>query len=86
MSHPVDSNTWKHIDDMYKDFLVEPQNMSYSFQAIMCVVYNLLPNLCMKPQLTMLTLLIEGLRQPRKDIDIYLQPLLRSCKSYDIKG
>ena len=31
MSHPVDSNTWKHIDDMYKDFLVEPQNMSYSF-------------------------------------------------------
>ena len=52
----------------------------------MCVVYNLLPNLCMKPQLTMLTLLIEGLRQPRKDIDINLQPLLRSCKSYDIKG
>ena len=27
MGHPVDSNAWKHIDDMYKDFSKEPRNV-----------------------------------------------------------
>lgn len=27
IGHGVNSNTWKHVDEMYKDFSKEPQNI-----------------------------------------------------------
>ena len=46
----------------------------------MLVVYNMSPLLCMKDYSTILTLLIPGPRQPRNDIDIYLEPLIEELR------
>ncbi|XP_058100727.1 uncharacterized protein LOC131245347 [Magnolia sinica] len=103
MGHPVDSSTWKFLDNKYKDFSAESRNIrlglatdgfnpfgtlstSYSSWPVMCVTYNLPPKLCMKPQFTMLTLLIEGPRQPGKDIDVYLEPLIDELQDLWRKG
>ncbi|XP_031262844.1 uncharacterized protein LOC116121024 [Pistacia vera] len=57
-------------------------NMSttYSCWPVMLVTYNLPPWLCMKKENIMLTLLIPGPKQPGKDIDIYLQPLIEDLQ------
>ncbi|XP_058084589.1 uncharacterized protein LOC131232380 [Magnolia sinica] len=103
MGHPVDSSTWKFVDNKYKDFSAETRNVrlglatdgfnpygtfstSYSSWPVMCVTYNLPPHLCMKPQFTMLTLLIEGPRPPGKDIDVYLEPLIVELQDLWRKG
>ncbi|KAL5570264.1 hypothetical protein UlMin_026839 [Ulmus minor] len=51
-------------------------NSTYSCWPVMLVVYNLPPSLCMKDEFTFLSMLIPGPKQPRNDIDIYLQPLI----------
>ena len=48
----------------------------YSCWPVMLVVYNLPPWLCMKDDYTFLTMLIPGPKQPRNDIDIFLDPLI----------
>ena len=52
----------------------------HSCWPIIMVIYNLPPWLCMKRKFMMLSLLISGPRQPGKDIDVYLAPLLDDLK------
>ncbi|KAI5338319.1 hypothetical protein L3X38_017590 [Prunus dulcis] len=58
----------------------------YSCWPVILVAYNLLPSLCMSKENLMLTLLIPGPRQPRNDIDIYLEPLVEDLKELWING
>jgi len=51
-------------------------SISHSTWPVMMVVYNLPPWLCMKPEYTMLSLLIPGPQSIGNDIDVYLQPLI----------
>ncbi|CAL2256775.1 unnamed protein product [Prunus armeniaca] len=93
MSHPVDSPSWKLVDDKWPEFGKELRNLrlalsydgfnhhsslssKYSCWPVILVAYNLLPWLFM-----MLTLLISGPKQPRNDIDVYLEPLIDDLKS-----
>lgn len=58
---------------------VNPYNnlsSKYSLWPVMLVTYNLPPWLCMKRKFMMLTMLISGPKQPGKDIDVYLAPLI----------
>ncbi|KAM3289638.1 hypothetical protein P3S67_017927 [Capsicum chacoense] len=48
-------------------------SISYSTWPVMMKVYNFLPWMCMKPEYSMLSLLIPEPRLPGNDIDIYLQ-------------
>ncbi|XP_062114463.1 uncharacterized protein LOC133825550 [Humulus lupulus] len=54
------------------------KNMSstYSCWAIMLVVYNFPPSMCMKNEFTFLSMLFPGPKQPGNDIDVYLEPLI----------
>ncbi|CAH9124429.1 unnamed protein product [Cuscuta epithymum] len=52
----------------------------YSMWPVMVVPYNLPPWMCMKKEYTMLTLLIPGKREPGKEIDVYLRPLIDELK------
>ncbi|CAL8174093.1 unnamed protein product [Prunus armeniaca] len=60
----------------------------YSCWPVILVTYNLPPWLCMKRKFMMLTLLISGPKQPRNDIDVYLEPLIDDLKSLwdEIRG
>jgi hypothetical protein len=57
-------------------------NMStqHSTWPVVLAIYNLPPWVCMKRKYLMLSLLISGPRQPRNDIDVYLEPLLDDLK------
>ncbi|CAL9010598.1 unnamed protein product [Prunus brigantina] len=53
----------------------------YSSWPVILVTYNLPPWLCLKRKFMMLTLLlISGPKQPRNDIDVYLDPLIDDLK------
>ncbi|XP_048615829.1 uncharacterized protein LOC125588500 [Brassica napus] len=52
------------------------KNSMYSCGPVLLVNYNLPPNLCMKKENIMLSLLIPGPQQPGNSIDIYLEPLI----------
>ncbi|KAL5575260.1 hypothetical protein UlMin_016959 [Ulmus minor] len=52
----------------------------YSCWPVMLVIYNFPPWSCMRKENVMLSLLIPGPKQPGKDIDIYLQPLVDDLK------
>jgi hypothetical protein len=57
-------------------------NMSttYIIWAVMLTVYNLPPWMCMKSENLMLSLIIPGPSDPRKNIDVYLRPLVDDLK------
>nr|GEW50509.1 hypothetical protein [Tanacetum cinerariifolium] len=46
-----------------------------TWPVLLCI-YNLLPWLCMKRKYIMMSLLIQGPKQPGNDIDVYLRPLI----------
>lgn len=48
----------------------------HSCWPVMLVIYNLPPTMCMQAENIILSLLIPGKKQPGKDIDVYLQPLI----------
>uniref|UniRef100_A0A1J3JNP1 Transposase-associated domain-containing protein n=1 Tax=Noccaea caerulescens TaxID=107243 RepID=A0A1J3JNP1_NOCCA len=52
------------------------KNTMYSCWPVLMVNYNLPPDLCMKKENIMLTLLIPGPHQPGNSIDVYLEPLI----------
>ncbi|XP_075507555.1 uncharacterized protein LOC142544385 [Primulina tabacum] len=52
----------------------------YSCWPVILVNYNLPPLKCMSKENLMLTLLIPGPKQPRNDIDVYLEPLVEDLK------
>ncbi|XP_022567057.1 uncharacterized protein LOC106442064 isoform X1 [Brassica napus] len=52
------------------------KNSMYSCWPVLLVNYNLPPDLCMKKENIMLSLLIPGPHQPGNSIDVYLEPLI----------
>ncbi|KAL7603049.1 hypothetical protein Lser_V15G18904 [Lactuca serriola] len=52
----------------------------HSTRPIILTTYNLPPWLCMKESSFMLTLLILGPKAPRKDLDVFLRPLVDELK------
>ncbi|CAA7044905.1 unnamed protein product [Microthlaspi erraticum] len=52
------------------------KNNMYSYWPVLLVNYNLPPDLCIKKENIMLTLLIPGPHQPGNSIDVYLEPLI----------
>nr|GEU92309.1 hypothetical protein [Tanacetum cinerariifolium] len=63
-------------------------NMSsrHSTWPVLLCIYNLPPWLCMKQKYIMLSLLIQGPKQPGNDIDIYLKPLIKDMQDLWSKG
>nr|MCH9869328.1 hypothetical protein [Serratia marcescens] len=49
---------------------------AYSIWPVIVTPYNLPPWMCMKTQYMFVSLIIPGPRTPKKNIDIYLQPLI----------
>ncbi|XP_048605689.1 uncharacterized protein LOC125583146 [Brassica napus] len=103
LRHPVDSVTWKQMNDKYPTFAAEERNIrlglstdgfnpfnmqssKYSCWPVLLVNYNLPPNLCMKKENIMLTLLIPGPQQPGNSIDVYLEPLIEDLNQLWSKG
>jgi hypothetical protein len=52
------------------------QSSSHCTWPVTLCIYNLPPWLCMKRKFIMMPVLIQGLRQPGNDIDMYLRPLV----------
>ena len=50
-----------------------------TWRVLLCI-YNLPPWLCMKRRYIMMSLLIQGPKQPGNDIDVYLAPLIEDMK------
>ncbi|XP_074328252.1 uncharacterized protein LOC141666154 [Apium graveolens] len=62
-----------YADDMN---LYRTLSSQHSTWLVLLTIYNLPPWLCMKRKYIMLTLLIPGPKEPRNNIDIYLQPII----------
>ncbi|KAG7533063.1 Transposon En/Spm-like [Arabidopsis thaliana x Arabidopsis arenosa] len=68
--------------DGFNPFIMK--NTRYSCWPVLLVNYNLPPDLCMKKENIMLTLLIPGPQQPGNNIDVYLEPLIEDlCHLWD---
>ncbi|XP_078167221.1 uncharacterized protein LOC144561984 [Carex rostrata] len=52
----------------------------HSTWPVLICIYNLPPWLCMKRRYIMMSLLIQGPRQPGNDIDVYLAPLIEDLQ------
>jgi hypothetical protein len=52
------------------------QSNSHSIWHVTLCIYNLPPWLCMKQKFIMMSMLIQGPKQPGNDIDVYLRPLV----------
>jgi hypothetical protein len=52
------------------------QSYSYNTWPVTLCIYNLPPWLCMKQKFIMMSVLIQGPKQPGNDIDVYLRPLV----------
>jgi hypothetical protein len=53
----------------------EQSNIHSTWLVTLCI-YNLPPWLCMKRKFIMMLVLIQGPKQPRNDINVYLRPLV----------
>nr|AAC97237.1 putative TNP2-like transposon protein [Arabidopsis thaliana] len=62
------------------------KNTRYSCWPVLLVNYNLPPDLCMKKENIMLSLLIPGPQQPGNSIDVYLEPLIEDLNHLWKKG
>ena len=68
---------------------MNPFNMvssNHSTWPVTLCIYNLAPWLCMKRTHLMMPILIQGPRQPRNDIDVFLQPLMEELLQLWRKG
>ncbi|XP_010495582.1 PREDICTED: uncharacterized protein LOC104772695 [Camelina sativa] len=103
LRHPVDSVTWKSMNDKYPTFAAEKRNLRlglstdgfnpfnmknsrYNSWPVLLVNYNMAPDLCMKEENIMLSLLIPGPDQPCNSIDVYLEPLVEDLNHLWSKG
>ncbi|CAL8135616.1 unnamed protein product [Prunus armeniaca] len=71
MSHPVDSPSWKLVDDKWPEFGKEPRNLrlALSFDGF-------------NPHSSLVADIVVGHpKQPGNDIDVYLEPLIDDLKS-----
>jgi len=93
MAHPSDSEAWKHLDVSYPSFTAEPRNVRLGW---LLTIWSLWSNIfmlasdchplylplwmCKKRQLKFITLLIPGPKNPKGNLDIYMQPLIEELK------
>jgi hypothetical protein len=52
----------------------------YSCWPVFVIPYNLPPNKCLKERFIFLTLVISGPKEPKKQMNIFLQPLFEELK------
>lgn len=55
---------------------MEKKSLLYSMWPVVLTTYNLCPWLCMKSEYMVLTMFILGRKSPRKDMDVFLPPLI----------
>ncbi|KAK4394110.1 hypothetical protein Sango_1881800 [Sesamum angolense] len=67
MCHPSDAEAWKHFDRMYPNFAEEP---------LIIIPYNHPPGMCMSSEYMFLTMVIPSSFNPKRLIDVYLEPLI----------
>ncbi|XP_021767822.1 uncharacterized protein LOC110732212 [Chenopodium quinoa] len=96
MAHPSDSEAWKHLDSFFSEFASEPRNVrlglctdgfaphgkfggQYSCWSVTLTPYNLPPSMCMK-QFMFLSLLVCGPKNPKGNLDVYMQLLIEELK------
>ncbi|GMJ02948.1 hypothetical protein HRI_003964000 [Hibiscus trionum] len=48
----------------------------YSLWPVIVTPYNLSPSMCMKDEFMFLTIIVSGPRNPKYNIDVFLQPLI----------
>ncbi|XP_074324318.1 uncharacterized protein LOC141661233 [Apium graveolens] len=58
----------------------DKHSRGYSVWPIFIVVYNLPPSMCMKDQFIIMPLIIPENRDPTKDLNVYLRPLIDELK------
>ncbi|GJR59047.1 hypothetical protein Tco_1501209 [Tanacetum coccineum] len=56
-------------------------SQTYSMWPVILTTYNTPPWICMKETSFMLTMLIPGPKSPAKDIDVFLQPLIKELQT-----
>ena len=92
MRAPADRSQWRKIERKYwEDFAGDTRNVwfgldginpfgeqsrNHSTWPVILCIYNLPPWLCMKRKFIMMPVLIQGPKQPDKNIDVYLRPLV----------
>ena len=59
---------------------------SYSMWPVVLVTYNLPPLMCLKREFFIMSLLIPGPKAPKKEIDIYLKPLVDELHDLWVNG
>ncbi|XP_057249371.1 uncharacterized protein LOC125495692 [Beta vulgaris subsp. vulgaris] len=96
MTHPADSKAWKSFDDKYPSFASETRNVRlglasdgfspfrnghipHSTWPVVLIPYNL-PPWFHETTFSILSTLIPGPKGPKKNIDVYLQPLIEELK------
>jgi len=62
------------------------QSSRHSTWPVLLCIYNLPPWLCMKRKYIMMSLLIQGPKQPGNNIDVYLSPLVDDLKTLWSQG
>jgi hypothetical protein len=55
-------------------------NRPYSCWPVFVMLYNLLPNKCLKQDFIFLTLVILGHKEPKKQMNVFLHPLMEEMK------
>ena len=82
MRHPKDGAQWELINNKFQDIAKDPRSIrlgectagmstNHSTWPVLLCIYNLAPWLCMKKKYIMMSMIIQGPKQPRNDIDIY---------------
>jgi hypothetical protein len=86
MLHPADADAWHAPDRVHLGLLIdgfEPYNFdstTYSCWPVFVMPYNLPPNKCMKEGFIFLALVILGPKESRKQMNIFLCPLMEELK------
>ena len=56
------------------------QSATYSMWPVLVIPYNMPPNVCTKELKYMMALLIAGPKSPRKDFDLFMEPLVEELQ------
>ncbi|XP_026453753.1 uncharacterized protein LOC113355176 [Papaver somniferum] len=96
MRHPIDSSAWRCADSFSPEFSKEPRNVTLGISTddfnpngcfglarcwpVIICIYNLPSSLYMKPEFSLLSLLVSGPKAPSKNFDVYLEILVDELK------
>jgi hypothetical protein len=62
------------------------RSSTHNTWLVLMTIYNLPPCLCHKRKFLLLTILIQGPKQPGIDIDVFLEPLMEEMEKFSIYG